>query len=347
MSNLAKGAGNMNKRKICFECGSKDDYQMKKVIRKYEGDDYSFELEVEAAFCKHCGAPIADEEIEKSIRFQANNRIRKLRGIISQEEIIDILNKYNVSQKFLSKLLGWGDITLTRYISGGYTPNAENSKRLKELNNPYVFLMLLNEKVEATNGEIKKELSYTKAYKKVNEELQNLERKHGKIYNVVNWFLSQTTEENPMTHLALQKLLYFTQGWSSVLLNRWMFEDNCEAWVHGAVYRDVYEEFKFFKNKPLPMVNKENSLSNEEREVLEDIRRNYFDIYNAKTLENICHKERPYLIARNGLTEEQSSNEIIKKETIKQYYSEVAEKYSISRENFDGVQEYLYKVLLR
>lgn len=72
-------------------------------------------------------------------------------------------------------------------------------------------------------------------------QLNRLTETHGKIFDVVNWFLAQTSDDTPVTHLALQKLLYFTQSWSSVLLDNEIFTDDCQAWVHGAVYPNVYE----------------------------------------------------------------------------------------------------------
>lgn len=60
-----------------------------------------------------------------------------------------------MSQKLLSRLLGWGEITLTRYISGGYTPNAPNSEKLKSLKDPYVFQKLVNDNLEAEKVDVK------------------------------------------------------------------------------------------------------------------------------------------------------------------------------------------------
>lgn len=133
----------MENEKVCFECGAKEQYEFKDTIRKYEGEGYNFEMVVKVPFCKKCKAPMYMEAVENEIAQKANEIIRKQREIITREEILEILELYNVSQKFLSKLLGWGEITLTRYISGNYTPNISNSNRLKELKNPYVFQMLL------------------------------------------------------------------------------------------------------------------------------------------------------------------------------------------------------------
>ncbi|MBR3771375.1 MAG: DUF4065 domain-containing protein [Clostridium sp.] len=331
-----------SKQVRCFECGAKDDYFMKKEIRKYEGDGYKFELEVEVPYCSKCKESLVIESVEDAIAQRANEIIRKQRGIITRPEIEVILSKYAVSQKYLSKLLGWGEITLTRYISGGYTPSKENSDKLKAIMNPYVFLNLLNMREEETAGMITRETAYLKAQTRVNEEIERLEEENGKIYEVVDWFLSQATVDNPITHLALQKLLYFVQGWSKILLGKWMFEQDCVAWVHGAVFRTVYNEFKYFTYKPLPRVNNQSRLSNEEIALLDVIKRYYFDVYSGRMLENICHKESPYMdIWKNNYGSNTSSN-IIPKEQIEQYYKKIANEYHITKEDLSGIRKYLF-----
>lgn len=335
----------MEKKRLCFECGSKDGYELKETIRHYEGDGYDFDLKVNLPFCKRCGAPIVIEEIEEEIAEEANRKIRECREIISKEEIIAILKEYSTSQKFLSRLLGWGEITLTRYVSGGYTPNKVNSDKLKSLKNPYVVQKLLDENEENTQGKEKEEAAFARLQKKVNERMEELETADGKIYQVTNWFLSQATEENPITHLALQKLLYFSQSWNKVLNGEWLFSNDCQAWVHGAVYPEIYIEFKKFKYLPLPKVEKKTSLREEECRVLEIVKKYYFDIYNAKALERICHLEEPYKQTRKGYREYENCEKVIDKQNMKDYYMKIAREYGITMEESMGIRTYLNTLL--
>ncbi len=339
-----KGVPMLKNGMICIECGNENAYELRKVTRKYEGDDYCFDLEVEVPFCTNCGAPIEDDDIEEEIIRRANQRIRQEIGIITKDEILIVLDKYNVSQKLLSRLLGWGEITLTRYISGGYTPNQANSMRLRELNNPYVFQKMLEMNIEETNGEIQKENAFNRVQQKVNVEIGKLERDE-KIYQIANWFLSKSSKENPITHLGLQKLLYFSQAWYRVLCGNWLFLNECEAWVHGAVYPEIYSKFRKFKYNPLPVIKNEVKLKSDELQILEIVKKYYYDIYNAKTLEKICHSEEPYRNARLGYDAEQSSSECIHKEQIEKYYSKVAQQYHITRDNPVGIKEYLDQLL--
>lgn len=47
-----------------------------------------------------------------------------------------------------------------------------------------------------------------------------------------------------LTHLKLQKLLYYAQGSFLAYANAPLFNDKIEAWTHGPVVREVYKEFK-------------------------------------------------------------------------------------------------------
>lgn len=324
---------------ICLECGAENNYEIKKDIVKFEGEGYSFEMEVEIPFCKECGAFVYVEEIEEEIAKRANRKIRKLKGIISKEEIVQILETYHVSQKFLSRLLGWGEITLTRYISGGYTPNEVNSARLKQLSNPYMFLSLLESNKElALKGE-KEKAAYDKACKYVGEEIEKLEKEP--IFGVADWFLSWSTEETPMTHLALQKMLYFAQGWSRALTGKWLFPDNCQAWTHGAVYPVVFEKFRNYKYLKLPQVKRNIVFDTEQLAILEMVKTFYFDVYSAKRLEHICHKEEPYIMARKECPEGERCSNYLDKKEIEKYYRKIAEQFGVMVDDMSGIKRYL------
>lgn len=324
---------------ICLECGAENNYEIRKDIAKFEGEGYSFEMEVEIPFCKECGAPVYVEEIEEEIAERVNKKIREMRGIISREEIVEILEKYHVSQKFLSRLLGWGEITLTRYISGGYTPNETNSARLKQLYNPYMFLSLLEDNKRLLYKGEKEKAAFDKAYKYAEGEIERLEEEP--VFGVVDWFLSWSTEENPMTHLALQKILYFAQGWSRTLTGKWLFPDNCQAWAHGAVYPAVYEKFRNYKYLKLPQVNGNAVFDREQLEVLEMVRTFYFDVYSAKRLEHICHKEEPYIMARKGCAEGERCSNYLDKQEIERYYGKIARQFNVTMADMSGIKRYL------
>ena len=46
-----------------------------------------------------------------------------------------------------------------------------------------------------------------------------------------------------LTHLRLQKLLYYAQGWHLAAFGRALFAGHIEAWKHGPVVQEVYPTF--------------------------------------------------------------------------------------------------------
>ena len=82
---------------------------------------------------------------------------------------------------------------------------------LKEIENPYIFLKYINKELQNENSSIDKKL-IIKSQREVNSLLTKMENENGKIYKVINWFLKESNEENPITHLSLQKSLYFVQS---------------------------------------------------------------------------------------------------------------------------------------
>lgn len=71
----------MEKRVLCIECGSKDDYEFREMIREYEGEGYHFEMLVNVPFCRKCGAPVYIEDVECEIAEKTNRKIREQRNI--------------------------------------------------------------------------------------------------------------------------------------------------------------------------------------------------------------------------------------------------------------------------
>lgn len=329
----------------CFECGQKEFFEFKEVEREYEGDGYHFTMSVTVPFCKECGAFVRDEEIENEIAERANKKIRESQGILQRDDIIEIVSQYDASQKFLSRMLGWGEITLTRYINNNFTPNKANSEKLKSIKDPYVLKRILDDRLDESDGEILEEVAFIKLRDSVNLQIEKVKDQEGKIFQVVNWFLSKATCENRITHLALQKMLYFSQAWNSVFNNGFMFDENCEAWAHGAVYRNVYNKFKGFKYNPLPYVDIEINLPPEEVEVLEFVQKYYFDVYAPKMLEHICHLEMPYKLARENYEGLERCKNIIDKSSVREYYMRIAREYNISRDTKENVRMYLNDLL--
>jgi uncharacterized phage-associated protein len=112
------------------------------------------------------------------------------------------------------------------------------------------------------------------------------------IFDVANFFIEAAlSQEDYVTNMKLNKLLYFAQAWSLVKYDRPLFEEPIEAWNYGPVVSEIYKKYKSYGNKPIMSVDSDDycdSLTETDQEVLIDVMLNYGK-YTAFTLVNMSH----------------------------------------------------------
>ncbi|HET7230009.1 MAG TPA: type II toxin-antitoxin system antitoxin SocA domain-containing protein [Longimicrobium sp.] len=112
---------------------------------------------------------------------------------------------------------------------------------------------------------------------------------------IAEWFLSAVDPRagDSLTNLKLQKLLYYAQAWTVALLGRPLFREPVEAWAHGPVVDNVYQQYKGHGFNSLPAVRKTVEVAPEERVLLEDVLAVYGE-HSATFLEALTHSEEPW-----------------------------------------------------
>lgn len=152
-----------------------------------------------------------------------------------------------------------------------------------------------------------------------------------KINMVIEYLLNQCEDITP---LALQKSLYYVQGFYYAFYNKFLFEEDCQAWVHGPVYPDIYYRYRDFKLDPIACTAEidDSVFTSSEIAVLDSIAK-HLCCYSGKVLEKFTHSEFPWLSARGNLTEAELSDQIIRKEDIGRYFESVKEKFNMINPN--------------
>ncbi len=135
----------MKRKEICLNCGDYVDYILNEEDLEFVFRDVAIKYKEQFAQCKCCGGRVyvAKVEDENLKRIRQGYCIQK--GLITQEEIGQILGKYKISLEALAVLVGCGVATIKRYYSGTIA-NASYSRVLKKLlNNPIEFKNCLEE----------------------------------------------------------------------------------------------------------------------------------------------------------------------------------------------------------
>ena len=132
--------------------------------------------------------------------------------------------------------------------------------------------------------------------------------------------------------LRLQKLLYYTQGWSLVVLSQPMFKDTIEAWTYGPVVASVYRHYKDYGRSGIdPPTEEEFNFDNDEKTLIEEVWDTYKD-YSDVSLSRMTHNEPPWRQARGNIPDNQSSTNTITIESLEKYFAGLAESLSESKE---------------
>lgn len=129
-------------------------------------------------------------------------------------------------------------------------------------------------------------------------------------------------EKRNITQLKLIKLCYFVQGWSLGVLDKKMFNDEIQAWMHGPVIPKVYHKFKYYNGSAISYEPKETNVINErDKKFIKSVWETY-KTYDAFSLRDITHqKESPWKKSYDG-----KLNKNIEIDIIKNYYKDKYEK---------------------
>lgn len=128
-------------------------------------------------------------------------------------------------------------------------------------------------------------------------------------------------EPCPVTHMQLQKLMYYVQGWSLATTGRPAFQGRIEAWQHGPVVKPLFPKFASHKNRPIPAKEASDAgpLTADERALIESVWERYGQ-YSAPRLRAMTHAEAPWRDARGDLPEGEPSTTLITDESMKLFF---------------------------
>ena len=312
---------------FCEECRNDVEYTVAEVslVGTIKGVEYHY-MGREAR-CTACNARVYVPEINDYNLEALYDVYRKENGIVSLNIIRAIPKKYAIGKRPLSLLLGWGEQTYSRYYDGDMPTRQYSNVLAKVYEDPAYYAQLL----ENGKRNLKSQSSYEKSRRAVDALLGVSGRDSSKMDIAIRYLLSQCEDITP---LALQKALYYIQGFYYAFYHSFLFTENCEAWVHGPVYREIYLRYRDYRFDPIAKGTAfDDTILNEmEKAVFDSVIRN-FCCYSGKILERFTHHETPWLDARGDLPLTAPSEQIIQKDAIGSYFVSVKEEYNMVKPN--------------
>lgn len=163
-----------------------------------------------------------------------------------------------------------------------------------------------------------------------------------KVMDVAQFMINYSVDNNQtITNLKLQKLLYYVQAAFLVEKDEPCFEESIVNWRHGPVVSDVYNEFKNYASSGIDYLGQyttvevtkdfklktkinsydENPIRECDGNIIKKVLKAYKDVDPWEMVDR-THQEDPWRL-------ESDRNEEITKESIKKYFSNLDNKKRI------------------
>lgn len=261
---------------------------------------------------------------------------------IGREELCDMLVKYKIGKKPLSKLLGWGDTTVLLYTGQDELPDNEYTCRLKQLyDRPEEYLKVL----EAGRTRIT-EVAYTRSINAVkalfpskkifsavqiaegNDAMQGIGSVQGMVLSNADFLKLSTSgtfrvserdsSDRETSLLRTQTILFWSQVISLCLFNAEIFEDDYTATGKGYHYKAV-EERAMSGADLIEGAGCELELDPEPTGIISFVR-DVFEWYGTAAIQKLMQTEWHRL---SGPVSATRRRRIVSKEMLRRCYSEI------------------------
>lgn len=139
--------------KYCNNCESMHEIIEKQELREYQIKETKVSAEITILECKHCHEEIYDRDVEIKNDILLFDEYKRKNHLLTSAEIIKIREGYGLSQTALSKILGFGIKTITRYENGAIQDNTHDNLLRLMIDEKNFFILWLANKKNLTDSE--------------------------------------------------------------------------------------------------------------------------------------------------------------------------------------------------
>ena len=180
-------------RVYCPYCKKEVEYKIeKRDLKEFRGIEVNtFE---NVAICNECNQDLYVNEIEDENNERIYQIYREKANIIKPEDIIKLREKYDISQRELTSILGFGKMTINRYERGGLPTKSQSDYIKLLIENDDKFIEKVEEAYEKSNindktynkiisGEVEKDISKKEVQDNIRRYLKSVLSRKPDIYN--------------------------------------------------------------------------------------------------------------------------------------------------------------------
>ena len=149
----------------CPYCKKEVDYKIEeRQLKEFRGIEINTYENV--AICKECNNDLYVDKIERDNIKRIYEIYRDKANIIKPQDIIELRGKYNISQRELTSILGFGKMTINRYEKGGVPTKSQSD---------YIKLLIANDSefIKKANEAYKNSSISQKTYEKIVSKQEN------------------------------------------------------------------------------------------------------------------------------------------------------------------------------
>lgn len=140
------------------------------------------------------------------------------------------------------------------------------------------------------------------------------------VHDVAAYILHK---QGSMSTMKLQKLCYYSQGWSLAWDERPLFNEEIQAWANGPVVYELFDKHRGrFTVSSWPSGNA-RAIKGDEKDTIDAVLNSYGKL-SGQQLSDKTHQERPWLEARGPLKPGSRSDTKLSLDTMQEYFSSLA-----------------------
>ena len=180
-------------RVYCPYCKKEVKYKIeKREVKEFRGIEINTYENV--AICNECNQDLYVNEIEDENNKRIYQIYREKANIIKAEDIINLRKKYDISQRELTSILGFGKMTINRYERGGLPTKSQSDYIKLLIENDDKFIEKVKEAYEKNNindktynkiisEEVEKDISKKEVQDNIRRYLRSVLNRKPDIYN--------------------------------------------------------------------------------------------------------------------------------------------------------------------